>query len=78
LPELTIRQFAQIVLGKTETPLHLGDVLSANDEKVMMLKSTMANLSKAQAFMFVTMLTRADVANQLVLRNHGQPLHTQL
>ena len=65
MPELTIRQFAQIVLGKTETPLHLGDILSANDEKVMMLKSTMANLSKAQAFMFVTMLCPADVVNIL-------------
>jgi hypothetical protein len=63
--ELTIPQFAQLALGKTENPLHLGDILSAYNEKVMFLKSTMTNLSKAQAFMFVTMLSRPDVANLL-------------
>jgi hypothetical protein len=61
--ELTISQFAQIALGKTENPLHLGDLLSAYNEKVMFLKSTMSNLSNAQAFMFVTMLSRPDVTN---------------
>jgi hypothetical protein len=62
---LSIKQFAQIVLGKTESPLHLGDLLKAYDEKIMMLKSTMDKLSKAQAFMFVTMLCRPGVANLL-------------
>jgi hypothetical protein len=61
--DLTIRQFAQIVLGKTESPLHLGDVLAAYDSKLLMLKSTMRNLSEAQAFMFVTMLSRQDTTN---------------
>ena len=61
--DLTIRQFAQIVLGKTENPLHLGDVLSAYKENVMFLKSTITNLSNAEAFMFVTMLSQPDVAN---------------
>jgi len=61
--DLTIRQFAQIVLGKTENPLHLGDILSAYRESVMSLKSTMGKLSNAQTFMFVTMLSQPDVTN---------------
>lgn len=61
--DLTIRQFARIVLGKTESPLHLADILSAYKENVLFLKSTIANLSNAETFMFVTMLSRPDVAN---------------
>jgi hypothetical protein len=61
--DLTISQFAQIVLGKTETPLHLADVLTAYGQKVMPLKSTMRNLSKAQTYMFVTMVSRGDGTN---------------
>lgn len=60
---LTIAQFAQIAIGKTENPLHLGDLLSAYNEKVMFLKGTIRNLSNAQAFMFVTMLSRPDVTS---------------
>lgn len=61
--DLTIRQFAQLVLGKVETPLHLGDFLTAYKSKFMALGPTMAELSKSQAFMFVAMISRGSVMN---------------
>jgi hypothetical protein len=60
---LSIPQFAQLTLGKTEKPLHLKDILTAYQQNVLFLKSTMDNLSNAQAYLFVTMLCPADMMN---------------
>lgn len=60
---LSIAQFAQITLGKTEKPLHLADVLKVNKQSVMSLKGSIENLSRTETFVFVAMLCREDLVN---------------
>lgn len=56
--QLSVSQFAQIALGTTAYPLHLGNLLKIYNQTILPLGGTLTNLSEAQAFMFVMMLSR--------------------
>ncbi len=45
-----------LTFGQADPPWHLGDLLTAYDRNVMMLKSTMANLSATEAVVFFKMM----------------------
>lgn len=62
---LTIRQFADLLLGKDENPLHLGDLLTEAKRSVLPIRNSLEKLSRAQTFLYVTLITRANLANLL-------------
>jgi hypothetical protein len=76
-PQLTVKQFAMLTLNQAEPPWHLGKLLQTYNVSSVPLKASIANLSSAQAVIYVSIRSASVLPQTFLVASRLPPGETQ-